>query len=292
MACLSHVSGKISSLVGLASSHGSGSADARNGGFTPHHPSHAWFNGHWHNHFSGNGFGGYGGFGYPLAWGPTGWGSGRAWYRSGYVRYRNPYYASRRGGASCYNYAQPVDDDGGMPVADDEADSPLDAAVAQFQVGDYPDALTLVEQAIADQPSDAVAHELRALILFAMHDYSQAAATIHSVLAVGPGWDWTTLCNVYPDMTVYVAQLRALEVYVRPHPQEGDAAFLLAYHYLIQGQLGSAASELKSVVSLVPDDQLAADLLRMISGKPSPTLPPTIGNIKTWRGGVDTAAVK
>jgi tetratricopeptide (TPR) repeat protein len=156
-----------------------------------------------------------------------------------------------------------------MP-ADDPGDSgnpELDTAVEVFQPGDYPDALALVDRVISEYPSDVRAYELRALTLFAMQDYPQAAATIHAVLAVGPGWDCTTLCSLYPDRTVYLAQLRALEGYVRQHPKAADARFLLAYHYLTQGHHGSAASELKMVVSLVPDDQVAADLLRMITGK-------------------------
>jgi hypothetical protein len=268
----SHSSGHSSS----GPRSGDGGMGPNQNGFTSHH--RAWYSGHWHSHLNGHGFRGYGGFGCPLAWGRSGWGSGRAWYRSGYVRYYNPYYASLPDGASGCNYAQPIEVDGGMPVAGDAAEDgtvdPLDAAVEHFQAGGYPDALTLVDQAIADQPSDAAAHELRALLLFGMQDYLQAAATIHSVLAVGPGWDWTTLCNLYPDMTVYTAQLRALEAYVSHHPQQGDAAFLLAYHYLIQGHIGSAASQLKAVVSLAPDDQLAADLLRMLTGK-EPASPPT-----------------
>ena len=119
---------------------------------------------------------------------------------------------------------------------------------------------------IRTQPADAAAHELRGLILFAMEDYAQAAATIHSVLAIGPGWDWTTLSSLYPDMSLYTTQLQALENYVSVHPRQADARFLLAYHYMTQGHTDAAAAQLETVVGLKPNDKLAADLLRMVGG--------------------------
>ena len=61
-------------------------------------------------------------------------------------------------------------------------------------------------------PTDAVLHEFRALVLFAMGDYRQSAAVVHSVLAVGPGWDWTTMSSLYPDPNRYTQQLAALEI--------------------------------------------------------------------------------
>ena len=41
-------------------------------------------------------------------------------------------------------------------------------------------------------PNDASLHEFRALVLFALGQYEQAAATLYAVLSNGPGWDWTT----------------------------------------------------------------------------------------------------
>ena len=114
-------------------------------------------------------------------------------------------------------------------------------------------------------PTDAVMHEFRALVLFAKGDYQQAAATIHSVLAVGPGWNWTTLSGLYNDVSVYTTQLRALEATVKQRPDDGGARFLLAYHYMTDGYPENAARQLQQVVKLIPTDRVAADLLRMIS---------------------------
>jgi hypothetical protein len=54
-------------------------------------------------------------------------------------------------------------------------------------------------------------HEFRALTQFALGDYRNSAATIHSVLAVGPGWDWATMRELYPSIEVYTEQRKALE---------------------------------------------------------------------------------
>jgi hypothetical protein len=218
----------------------------------------------------GYGFGGYGGYGYsPLGWGLGGWGLGSMLYGSGYLPYSNPYWGSGYG-TTVYNYAQPI------PVVYASADTPvtedadsqqngLDPAIDAFRAGDYNAALDLVDKQIEQKPSDSVLHEFRALVLFARKDFQQAAATIHSVLAVGPGWDWTTVSNLYSDVSIYTSQLRALESYTVEHPDDAASEFLLAYHYMTGGHTAAAAKELQIVTRLQPGDQVAADLLRMLT---------------------------
>jgi len=138
-------------------------------------------------------------------------------------------------------------------------------AVAAFKRNDYDFALALTNQGIGQFPDDAVLHELRALIYFAQEDYQGAAGTIHSVLAVGPGWDWTTLVGMYSDVAVYTAQLRALELHVRSNPQDAGPQFLLAYQYMSCGHAESAARYLTNVVRLVPTDRVAIDLMQMLN---------------------------
>jgi hypothetical protein len=118
-------------------------------------------------------------------------------------------------------------------------------------------------------PGDPAFHELRALILFAKGEYRAAAAAIHSILAVGPGWDWTTMIGLYPSADIYTKQLRALEIYRRDHPSDAAARFLLAYHYLTMGHTPAAATELRAVVQLVPQDRVASQLLSMITAPPT-----------------------
>ena len=210
------------------------------------------------------GYGGYGGYGYgryPMGWGYGGWGLGNVVYNSGYMPYMNPYWG---GGANyVYNYAQPI------PVVVNSSPSDIaardfDSAREAFRAGDYETALSLTDRAIKAQPSDEVLHEFRALTLFAMKDYSAAAATIHSVLAVGPGWDWATMAALYPEVEVYTGQLRALENHAKAHADEPAPQFLLGYHYMTTGHPDAAARKFAQVVKLEPKDRVARDLLALV----------------------------
>lgn len=166
----------------------------------------------------------------------------------------------------------------------------FDAARDSFARGDYQAALTQVENALREMPTDAVLHEFRALVLFALGDYTQAAAAVHSVLAAGPGWDWTTMSSLYPDKNVYTQQLRALEAFRDANPQSAAAHFLLAYHYLTTGYEEAAAKELTAVTELEPDDSLAAGLLKMVSGESTAEPPPSASEQPAAPAG-DAAAV-
>ncbi len=84
------------------------------------------------------------------------------------------------------------------------------------------------------------------MALFALKRYDEAAAALYAVLTVGPGWDWPTLIWIYPDVSVYTAQLRALESYVNDNPQSASARLVLAYHYLTQGFNDAAPPPVKT----------------------------------------------
>ena len=147
----------------------------------------------------------------------------------------------------------------------DEAALVLDAARDAFLRGDYPAALSQVNQAIARNPNDPLSHEFRCLVCFALKQYEEAAAGVYAVLSVGPGWDWTTLSSFYPDVDVYTQQLHALEEYIDAHSDQPDLRFLLAYHYLTCGHSDAAAEQLKAVVQLNPKDQLSTQLLAALA---------------------------
>lgn len=225
------------------------------------------------------------GYGYrPFGWGLGGWGLGSIIYNSGYLGYSNPYYVS--GGWSGYNYSQPivVTYNSSAVLVDrdpNSADEVLNNAVAAFQQNDYDASLDIVNKGITQYPDDAVLHEFRGLVLFAKQDYQQAATTVHSVLAVGPGWDWTTLSSMYASVDVYTEHLRALEVFSKQNPQDAASRFLLAYHYMSCGHAEPAARQLRQVVELMPNDRVAADLLKMVeppepgpSVETAPQIPP------------------
>lgn len=229
-----------------------------------------------------NPYGRYGYWGRPLGWGFGGWGLGTTVYSSGYYPYYNPYYSSVGYPNVVYNYAAPIPvaaqappnayAGGATPTSDPSTNPPMnpafDAAREAFMQGDYRRALSSVDVAISQSSSDAVMHEFRSLVLFALRDYKQSAGVIHSVLAVGPGWDWTTMSSLYPDPQIYSDQLRSLEGYVQQHPRAADAHFLLAYHDMIGSRRDAAAFELQQVVRLMPTDRLAGELLAMVKGPP------------------------
>ena len=249
-----------------------------------------WVHGYWNGHYFPGGYGS--GFGYPgYGWGLAGvglggfglglglgagigaWGLGSSPYNWGYSNYSNPYYAAvQQPGvvqqmASPYNYAQPIDTQAPPPqqAVSDAAMQTFDAAREAFKAGDFKQALAQVDQALTTMPNDATLHEFRALVLFALGQFEQAAVPLYAVLTNGPGWDWTTMVSLYPSVDVYTAQLRALEDYTVSRPDSVAGHFVLAYQYLTQGHTVAAAGQLQRVVALQPGDKLSAQLLSQLS---------------------------
>jgi tetratricopeptide (TPR) repeat protein len=146
-----------------------------------------------------------------------------------------------------------------------EANERFDEARKAFYNGDYAKAQRLVDQAIQVLPSDATLHEFRALTLFAQKKYKEAAATLYAVLWAGPGWNKDTMATLYPHWDTYTRQVRALEAYVKDHPDQGYAHFLLAYHYLVVGSMDQAIAQLKEVIRLDPKDQLSTSLVNALT---------------------------
>jgi hypothetical protein len=223
---------------------------------------------------------------------PAGWWAailadfGALW-SSGYLAYDNPYCTNPvvADGATI-DYSQPIvlttapaaqqgDVESQWPVstpmepADQEAQS-LDAARDAFARGDYAAAMIQCDKAIAKTPNHTAPHEFRALVLFALQRYKEAAAALYAVVSIGPGWDWTTMSSFYSDMDVYTQQLRALEQYVKANPNAADAKFVLAYHYLTCMHADAAATQFKAIVELNPKDRLSAQILGMLVSTDAP----------------------
>src|SRR5262249_42065208 len=212
----------------------------------------------------------------------TVWALASSFYNWRYASYSNPYYAEQAvaepivieqtiaGGepqtvsvpAYTYDYSQPIDTQSAPPPAEvaNPAIAKFDAARAAFGNGDYAGALLLTDEALKVLPNDATLHEFRALVLFAVGKYDLAAGTLYAVLAVGPGWDWTTMAGLYPNIDVYTGQIRKLEAFITANPRSTSGHFVLAYHYLTQGHTAAAVNQLKEVVALTPQDTLSAQL--------------------------------
>jgi tetratricopeptide (TPR) repeat protein len=205
-----------------------------------------------------------------VTWGLTTWGAGSLYYDTGYYGYANPYCdTSTVAEYQAIDYSQPIATTTALPEPDSSAAtgaaSDSDRARNAFYTRDYARALSSLDAALSKTPSDVVLHEFRALCLFALHRYKEAAGTLYAVLSVGPGWDWTTMSGLYPNVDVYTQQLRALEDYVRQNPDSPDGRFALAYHYMTQGHQEAAARQLKEVARLVPNDQVSRQLLAMVA---------------------------
>jgi tetratricopeptide (TPR) repeat protein len=215
-------------------------------------------------------------------YGLSSWLFGPMLYNWGYSNYSNPYYGGGGyGGAAAvqqpiaYDYGQPIDATAAPPEESvaNQAVSTLDQGREAFKQGDYTRALDLADQSLRQMPNDPALHEFRALALFALGRYDEAAAALYAVLSVGPGWDWSTLIGLYGNPDAYTQQLRALESSVTQNPNSAAGRFVLAYHYLTQGHMNEAADQLKAVVALQPKDQLSAQLLQQIQQKDASPAP-------------------
>ena len=117
-------------------------------------------------------------------------------------------------------------------------------------------------------PKDSVLHEVRALALFAIGRYEEAAAALNAVLAAAPGMDWTTMSGLYGSVEDYTTQLRRLEAFCKANPGNAAGYFVLAYHYLVGGHADLAADALEVVVAKQPGDVVAKRLLDAITPPP------------------------
>lgn len=256
--------------------HRNGARDDWQNWYDDHYyPHYGWHNGcwhdGWHNHWD------HMWHEHPLAvtFGLTCWGVNTMSYMFGTVSYSNPYYVESSSGRGI-DYSQPQivvqepapDDSTAESAEISEAGlAAFEKARSEFRAGNYDEARRQIDEVIKLMPRDAVVHEFRALTLFALKRYREAATVLHSVLAVGPGWDWTTMSQLYSSTEVYTEQLRALEAWVKEFASLPEGHFVLAYHYLTCGHTENATSELRLVVKTLPDDAVSSRLISQLTGE-------------------------
>jgi tetratricopeptide (TPR) repeat protein len=237
-----------------------------------------WYNGAWCDHWGDYWSHMWSDHTAAMVLGTTLWGVNRMNYWFGTEGYSNPYYVESTDPGYVYYSpetipattaaAAPADPTAQAlpPGVTSEGLQQFDAARASFYAGQYQQALTQTDAALKSMPNDAVVHEFRALCLFALGNYKAAAATLNPVLAVGPGWDWTTMSSLYPSTDVYTNQLRSLEAAVTKTPSAADARFVLAYHYLACGHTDNAKTQFAKVLKQMPNDTVTAQLVKMLAG--------------------------
>lgn len=245
-------------------------------------PHYGWYNGCWNNYWGSNWYA-------PLAWGAVGWGLGALTSGWGFgSAYYNPYYAQPVAAAVVpYDYSQPVvvsnyvsypeqtttSDTGGAAAPQPTPETPeaaqatalFDEGLARFKAGDYQAALTKFNEALRKLPGDPVIHEVRAVTLFALGEYQQAAAALNSFLAAAPGMDWTSMSSLYGNVDDYQTQLRKLEAHCQANPHDASAYFVLAYQYLVIGAKDAAIDALRIVVREQPKDATAQRMLAALA---------------------------
>jgi tetratricopeptide (TPR) repeat protein len=233
----------------------------------------------------GYGFGtGLGVFDYFPTWGVGsmgGWGldsMATDWLNSNYVNPYNTVVVASQPVATTvvYDYSQPINVAAAPPEpsAAESNEQVFSAARDSFKAGNFQRALELTDQVIKDTPNAPVVHEFRALCLFALKRFDEAATVAYAVLSAGPCWNWSTLVGLYPDVATYTNQLRGLEAAIRSNPNATPARFLLAYHYLVEGNTDAAGVEFANVVKLEPKDELSASLAKALTKAKESTTPP------------------
>jgi len=217
-----------------------------------------------------------------VAWGIAAWGLGNMIYNIGYQSYSNPYPAppvQSSAGTTIINYREPITvSAGNLPpgdpaaekTAEEQSSFALEKSRTAFKRADYLAAMKSVDEAIALVPGDPAIHEYRALVLFALGKYADAAGVLNPVLASGPGWDWTTMTGLYGSQTTYTDQLRRLEDYSRAVPDDAATRFLLGYHYLVCAHLDQAYEQFDQAAKLQPADTIAAQLRDLCKSSISP----------------------
>jgi tetratricopeptide (TPR) repeat protein len=160
------------------------------------------------------------------------------------------------------------------PTETAEGTQYADEAAAAFQQGNYRETLRLASHAAIEMPRSARIHELISLALFAQGQFRASAMEAHAAVALGPLSDWATLFRYYGNVATYDKQLDALVKYVRDNPSSLDGRFLLAYHNLMMGHAAEGKQQLAEVVSMAPQDKLAAEFLKHLGGTPVTTAKP------------------
>src|SRR5262249_34556858 len=139
----------------------------------------------------------YGVYDYFPTWGVSNyesWGLGTMASNMLYSDYANPYYTQPAAQPApttvVYDYSQPINITAAPPdtTVTNTTEQDFSAARDAFKAGDYARALAQTDEVLKQTPNAPVVHEFRALTLFALRRFDEAAAALYAVLSAGPGW--------------------------------------------------------------------------------------------------------
>jgi tetratricopeptide (TPR) repeat protein len=220
-----------------------------------------YYNRHWYFHDDDD-------FASGFMWGIAVWSIGNMIYDMGYKTYHNPYPAPAVQN-TYINYAQPVSvaaaanppgSEEVVKIAETKSAEAVERSRVAFKRGDYVTAMSAVDEALGHTPGDVTLHEYRALIMFALGKYADAAGVLNPVLASGPGWGWETMIGFYNGSEAYNDQLRKLEAHVKGRPDAADSRFLLGYHYMVSGHTEQSYEQFAKAAELQPADSISRQL--------------------------------
>ncbi len=223
--------------------------------------NHHYYNSHWYFHDDDD-------FAKGFMWGIAVWSLGNMVYDMGYNSYKNPYPAPPVQNTTIV-YTQPLSvtaaanppgDDKTATTAQTKSGEIMERSRTAFKKGDFVTAMSSVDEALSYTPGDVTLHEYRALVLFALGKFSDAAGVLNPVLASGPGWGWETMVSFYDSSSTYTAQLRKLEEYSKGKPTTAEGHFLLGYHYMVSDHMDQAYTEFATTAKLQPADSISRQL--------------------------------
>jgi hypothetical protein len=163
--------------------------------------------------------------------------------------------------AFVFGHSAPMAGGGVAAFAGPSPDQELADAKRALRQGRYEDVIGIVERVMNGSRGGVEAAQIRALALFAMQKYDQAAADAYRVLQSEAAWDWQALRQMCASRPIYVQQLRSLQAAAAQPMASAGVHFLLAYHCLMLDQSDAARAELVKTKQLQPENRLVDHLL-------------------------------
>jgi tetratricopeptide (TPR) repeat protein len=152
------------------------------------------------------------------------------------------------------------------PVDVAESDDPAARAYSAFAREDFSGSIAAFTEAIEANPDDGLLRLARAQAHIAAGDYDAAGADIDEGMRMIPDWPAVqiNMADLYSDPDSFAGHLKRLKGWVKKHPKDATARFVLGYvHYFLQ-EYDRAKSEFVHVLSLEPDHTQATLLLKAV----------------------------